>query len=44
MLSRGFTGTMPQLEHRPASAAEWAAAMMVPMVSLAAAAAGFALT
>lgn len=44
MLARGFTGTMPQLEHRPATRREWAVAMVVPLVSVSAAVAAFALT
>jgi cobalt/nickel transport system permease protein len=38
MLSRGFDGTMPQLDHRRATGREWALAMTIPLVSLSVAA------
>lgn len=39
MLSRGFTGTMPALDRRRASAAEWAVAAVVPIAAMAVASA-----
>lgn len=44
MLARGFTGEMPDLGHRPASRAEWAAAMTVPVVAAVVAAAAILTT
>ena len=35
MLGRGFTGTMPALDERRATAAEWSAAAVVPVAALA---------
>jgi cobalt/nickel transport system permease protein len=34
MLARGFTGTMPQLDHRPATLTEWCICMAAPLVSI----------
>lgn len=34
MLARGFDGTMPQLDHRPATMTEWFTCMAVPLVSI----------
>jgi cobalt/nickel transport system permease protein len=36
MLSRGFTGTMPDIEERAAPGADWARAALPPSVALAA--------
>ena len=44
MLARGFSGTMPELEHRRAGARDWTWCLLVPVVSISAAVAGFALT
>lgn len=44
MLARGFTGTMPELEHRRAGTRDWVLCLLVPVVSISAAVAGFALT
>ena len=34
MLARGFSGTMPEINRRRATAAEWAGATLVPMLAL----------
>jgi cobalt/nickel transport system permease protein len=34
MLARGFTGTMPQLDHQPASSRDWARCLAVPLVPI----------
>ncbi len=34
MLARGFTGSMPQLDHRPATMTEWITCLAVPLVSI----------
>ncbi len=43
MLARGFTGTMPQLDHRAATTREWALALVVPLIALCAAIGGIIL-
>lgn len=43
MLARGFTGTMPQLDHRRATGREWAGALAVPLIALCAAIGGIIL-
>lgn len=40
MLARGFTGTMPQLDHRRARAGEWMLAAVPPAIAIAAAVVG----
>lgn len=44
MLSRGFTGTMPQLDHRRATGRDWTMSMLIPAVSISAAITGIVLT
>ena len=39
MLARGFTGTMPQMDHRPAAGADWLRSLAAAAVSLSLAAA-----
>ena len=34
MLARGYTGTMPQLDHQPATSWDWARCLAVPVVPL----------
>ncbi len=34
MLARGFTGTMPQLDHAPASSRDWVQSLAVPVVPI----------
>lgn len=34
MLARGFSGTMPQMEHEPASPTDWARSLTPPVVSI----------
>ncbi len=43
MVARGFTGTMPQLDHRRATGREWAGALVVPLIALSAAIGGIIL-
>jgi cobalt/nickel transport system permease protein len=43
MLARGFTGTMPQLDHHRATGREWATALVAPLIALCAAIGGIIL-